>query len=206
MSIDCRIDFDIINVRVYGGLQLNDAVRATVSWIPSMECGEKAIERLIDPGICDFIKFFEDGKAAYVTYYDHARKQIRSMVRNPNDLSAILEYERKVARYFGNGMCPGKYESFYVKLGEPLIHPTRVIFNNPATVVFWNDGTKTVVKCSEHDTFTKEGGFAAALAKKMYKTGGIKKILKGAVDQKEEPSLKIKDEWVKDLEDKRNGK
>lgn len=25
----------------------------------------------------------------------------------------------------------------------------RVIFNTPATIVFWNDGTKTVVKCQE---------------------------------------------------------
>lgn len=205
MAIDCRIDFDIINVRVYGGLQLNDAVRSTVSWLPSMTCAEKAIERIIDPGVCDFMKFLEDGKPAYVTYYDHARKQIRSMVRTINDLSNILEYERRVARYFGNGMRPSKYEDFSVVLERPQLNPTRVIFNEPATIVFWNDGTKTIVKCSEHDTFTKEGGFAAALAKKMYKTGGIKKILKGSVDQKEEPSLNVKDEWVKDLEDKRNG-
>lgn len=201
MSIDCRIDFDISNVRVYAGLQLNDTVRATVSWLPSIECAEKSREGLIDPGICDFMKFFEDGKAAYVTYYDHDGLQHRCTVASIRGLDGILEYERKVANHwknkqkdidahfakFGltNGLCPGKYETFYVKLGEPLIHPTRVIFNNPATIVFWNDGTKTIVKCSEHDIFTKEGGFAAALAKKMYKTGGIKKILKDAVDQKE---------------------
>ena len=31
----------------------------------------------------------------------------------------------------------------------------KVIFNDPATVVIWDDGTKTVVKCSEGDTYSE---------------------------------------------------
>ena len=42
----------------------------------------------------------------------------------------------------------------------------RVIFNKPVTVVFWSDGTKTTVKCQENDTYTKEAGLIAAIAKK----------------------------------------
>jgi len=34
----------------------------------------------------------------------------------------------------------------------------RVIFNPPATIVFWEDGTKTVVKTSPHDKYDKEKG------------------------------------------------
>jgi|GEM_PF-3867643 len=34
----------------------------------------------------------------------------------------------------------------------------RVIFSPPATIVFWNDGTKTVVKTSPHDKYDKEKG------------------------------------------------
>ena len=29
----------------------------------------------------------------------------------------------------------------------------KVIYNNPATIICWEDGTKTVVKCSEGDTY-----------------------------------------------------
>lgn len=43
---------------------------------------------------------------------------------------------------------------------------SRVIFNNPATIVFWMDGTKTVVKCSKDDIFSEEVGLAMAFAKK----------------------------------------
>lgn len=42
----------------------------------------------------------------------------------------------------------------------------KVIFNNPATIVFWNDDTKTVVKCGKRDTFDCEKGIALAIAKK----------------------------------------
>lgn len=42
----------------------------------------------------------------------------------------------------------------------------KVIFNNPATIVLWNDGTKTVVKCQEGDTYDKEKGLALCIAKK----------------------------------------
>lgn len=42
----------------------------------------------------------------------------------------------------------------------------RVIFNPPATIVYWSDGSKTVVKCSEKDVFDPEKGLAMAVAKR----------------------------------------
>ena len=42
----------------------------------------------------------------------------------------------------------------------------NVIFNNPATIVFWNDGTKTVVK-AENEEFDPEKGLAMAISKKF---------------------------------------
>lgn len=48
----------------------------------------------------------------------------------------------------------------------------KVIFNNPATIVFWSDGTKTVVKCGENDTFDPEKGLAMAISKKFFDNMG----------------------------------
>lgn len=42
----------------------------------------------------------------------------------------------------------------------------RVLFNDPATIVFWKDGTKTVVKCQEGDVYSEEVGLALCFAKK----------------------------------------
>lgn len=41
-----------------------------------------------------------------------------------------------------------------------------VIFHDPATIVLWKDGTKTVVK-ADQETYDKEKGLAMAIIKKM---------------------------------------
>lgn len=44
----------------------------------------------------------------------------------------------------------------------------KVIFNPPATIVFWNDSSKTVVKCSDDDIFDPLAGIAFAVMRKVY--------------------------------------
>lgn len=45
----------------------------------------------------------------------------------------------------------------------------NVIFNDPATIVIWKDGTKTVVKCQKDkgDTYNPEHGLAMCIIKRM---------------------------------------
>ena len=43
----------------------------------------------------------------------------------------------------------------------------KVIFNNPATIVFWSDEKKTVVKCADNETFDEEKGLAMAISKRV---------------------------------------
>lgn len=44
----------------------------------------------------------------------------------------------------------------------------NVYFNDPVTVVMWNDGTKTIVRCSENDFYDPEKGLAMAIVKRAY--------------------------------------
>lgn len=48
---------------------------------------------------------------------------------------------------------------------------SRVIFNGPAIIILWTDGTKTVAKTHGNDTFDPEKGFAVACAKKLLGNG-----------------------------------
>lgn len=64
----------------------------------------------------------------------------------------------------------------------------KVIFNKPATIIFWSDNTKTVVVCGENDTYDKEKGFYIACAKKLFgndykAVGRMNKALEMAVVQ-----------------------
>lgn len=44
--------------------------------------------------------------------------------------------------------------------------PVKVIFNNPATIIIWDDGTKTIVKKQKGDRYDKEKGLALCYMKK----------------------------------------
>ena len=58
------------------------------------------------------------------------------------------------------------------------LHVDRIIFSPPATIVFWKDGTKTVVKCADGEPFSEYNGFAAALLKKVFgSNSAVKKII-----------------------------
>ena len=61
----------------------------------------------------------------------------------------------------------------------------EVIFAPPATIVYWEDGSRTVVTCSEEDKFVEETGFALCFIKKCLGNEGsynnyIRKQLKNA--------------------------
>ena len=43
-----------------------------------------------------------------------------------------------------------------------------IIINPPATIVKWDDGTKTVVKCQNGDVYDTEKGIALCFMKKMF--------------------------------------
>lgn len=58
-------------------------------------------------------------------------------------------------------------EEVTIDVHEGDYYITNVIFNDPATIVFWSDGTKTVVKCCEDDIFDEEKGLAMAVLKKL---------------------------------------
>lgn len=47
-------------------------------------------------------------------------------------------------------------------------YPKDVIFHPPATIVYWEDGEKTIVKCMEGDEFSPEVGLAMCLAKYIF--------------------------------------
>ena len=72
--------------------------------------------------------------------------------------------ENSVAEYYRQDIKSVKLLSV-----DLVKHPDikDVIFNNPATIVLWKDGTKTVVKATEEE-YDPEKGLAMAIAKKRY--------------------------------------
>ena len=71
-----------------------------------------------------------------------------------------------------NEMLTNYYARSFKAMSTEWVYPkpiptiNNVIFNDPATIVFWRDGSKTVVKCQDGDIYDPEKGLAMAISKK----------------------------------------
>jgi len=83
----------------------------------------------------------------------------------------IIDMAKRVCDDRCNPVMPHSAESVEID---------KVKFSGPATIVFWADGSKTVVKCQEGDTFDPEKGLALCFMKKVLgnKSGTFNKVLK----------------------------
>lgn len=69
-------------------------------------------------------------------------------------------------------MFSGAYKKNFIRNEHELVAGQsvwieKVVYNNPATIVFWSDGTKTVSKCSKNDTYDKEKGLLLCVFQKF---------------------------------------
>jgi len=73
--------------------------------------------------------------------------------------------------------------------------PINIIFNNPATIVYWEDGTKTIVKIMDGDVYDEIIGVSMAYTKKMFGTNtNFKNMVKSFY-----PKPKVLPEPVKEI-------
>ena len=114
-------------------------------------------------------------KTYYDTYYKTKETEVNMKL---SDMSVNIGNKTYSANSIDWVQTPGEYPAARVTCvldpNDILKHApttptiTNVIFNPPATIVFWSDRTKTVVKCNyDYEDYDPEKGLAMAIAKKM---------------------------------------
>lgn len=68
------------------------------------------------------------------------------------------------ADYYGKKNAHNTERS--TEMNNRMFRIKKVIFDGPATIIMWEDNTKTVVKCQEGDVYSKEAGMALCFMKK----------------------------------------
>ena len=95
------------------------------------------------------------------------------MTIKPYNIAWENSYHERPKVHIDGVLCGGEFDqSGSIKNAKCGPEGKRVIYNEPATVVLWADGTKTVVRCQPGDVFDRRIGFLTALAKKVYGGGG----------------------------------
>ena len=96
-----------------------------------------------------------------------------------NDSSYVNAYTKAIADYFSRKdnlttedratakcLINSIYGAASMSMNNKSVFLKKVIYNDPATIAFWSDGTKTVVKAQPGDIFDPEKGLAMVIAKK----------------------------------------
>lgn len=128
---------------------------------------------------CGLVDYIHDAevKARFGQACEEFDKQIYITTARSNGKTAFMKEMEKCLHkdefvYYSKADCDITRD-FWNKITatnstkEPLPEIKNVIFNNPATIVFWADGTKTVVQCQGDDIYDPEKGLAMAMCKKM---------------------------------------
>jgi len=111
-------------------------------------------------------------------YMNWAEEKIDTNRTNYNEIVNIV---KKAAEYENKSKEVKKEMATRI---EWKFQYTKVIFNNPATIVLWKDGTKTTVKCGENDIYDPEKGLALCFMKKALgnTSGNLNKVLHKETD------------------------
>ena len=100
-------------------------------------------------------------------------------------------------RYYYNDLATIENDSESIELRVDIPGMIdRVIFNDPATIILWNDGSKTVVKRSDDDIWDSEKGFCMAIIKKLY---GNTSFIKRFIEQEEDIQILTVEEACENL-------
>lgn len=118
---------------------------------------------------------------------DNYISQYRDCIDRETSIRAVCELlpdETVIFNTEGEQIMPTKtdhkgIEYGFIRIGDIAIShkpiPTKIIRSNNATVVFWNDDTKTVVKRSQNTPDDPYNAFCAALGIKLYGTNSALK-------------------------------
>ena len=120
----------------------------------------------------------DDVKRLYDRIYRWGNDMRKRNIPISSEMKKILNsiYGRENAMRKGYIYRPSEENYARFMRSVCTIVPDRIIFNPPATIVFWTDGTKTVVKCAEGEKFDPYTGFCYAFTERCL--GSISRIKK----------------------------
>lgn len=137
---------------------IRDMWPETIFAVPPRHCGYSAAMMMIDE-LHERKAYFKKSDIPKM-YVKHEPKFTLENCLN-NEVRHYIEEDVKATTELFNNIYYGRTVSF-----GTLPKIEKVLFNAPATIVFWKDGTKTVVKAQGDDEFDPEKGLAMAISRK----------------------------------------
>lgn len=140
---------------------------ATHRYYLVVEASGKVTEPHCKDGFFAVDGYVKDNKDIVITSYEGMNcKEEKDMRKNDTTVGDVYNsmsvWQQKVCQFMVSEALKNGVKSFTPDSIK------KVIYNDPATIIFWSDGTKTIVKCMEDEDYDPEKGFMAAVTKKVF--------------------------------------
>ena len=94
---------------------------------------------------------------------------------------------------YGAYFVPAKKYAFPGGFDEIGVYIKSVIYNDPATVVIWSDGTKTVSKTHADDKYSPEVGLVLCVLKKLTGSTRVHDLIEAWIPHNNEKVVSVSD-------------
>ena len=120
-----------------------------------------------DFGFSPYRKMIEDCAAHWNTAIDTINNNITiSKIAKPFHSLLHTDPDKLLNMLFKNQITMGGNKM--IPDVSKALTPKKIIHNGPATIVFWKDGTKTIVRINDYDNDNPYYALVSALAKKVF--------------------------------------
>lgn len=152
------------------------------------------ISKVLSDAECNFLRRFSECAAASNNLLDNigtnnliGYMKTREYLANTGLTPEQIDYAAFIASASGNELHPSLQD---VDVGlidtfGTLPAVAKIISNDPCTIVFFADGTKTIVRVSDDETFDADKGIYIALLKKAMGSQNLQHLFSLMMDAKD---------------------
>lgn len=167
IELECNANPDKCNIRVLVGREVMRALAMLGGYIPDHMTVNGLLYQY-DHRL-DFYEFVLQQKRVtmrYDQFFKPKQFDIYKDVRSVNELASYIV--NSVANL--KGVFKGIFNLEENNMSKKSLEVKKVIYSGPCTIVIWADNSKTIVRCQDGDTYSKEVGLLMCLAKKVWGT------------------------------------
>lgn len=119
-----------------------------------------------------------------VGYINTTSTTIEEATKEEQHMGFDLRTEINLSLEIAPGTLNGMRSTWLFRDATSLCVPKRILRSGPATIVFWQDGTKTIVKRAPDEEDNEYAAFTAALAIKIFGSNSkVKKVVKTKTEE-----------------------
>lgn len=170
-ELERTVNTDKCNIRVLVGGRVMRALAMLNGYIPDHMTVDGLLYQYDHHlNSCEFVLQQKRVTMRYGQFFKPKTFDTYKDVYSANELSSCITEGFANLKDVFNKSFGGLFNLEENNMSRKSLEVKKVIYSGPCTIVIWADDSKTIVRCQDGDTYSKEVGLLMCLAKKVWGT------------------------------------